>query len=134
MSTKLPVNPDWFEKDENGQYSMFDDIEGGTVTNEHGASETDLLVRTDLLPPHALIEVSRILKTGAEKYGVDNWRRLDKTSTLNHALTHVFKYQHATQEKAPRQVLVKELAQATCRMLFTLELLLNEPESEKPSS
>jgi hypothetical protein len=60
-----------------------------TVTNEHGGKQSHLPYRTDLLPPHALLAVSEVLKAGADKYGEHNWHAIPVAENVNHALTHL---------------------------------------------
>lgn len=119
------LNDDRVRREKEAQHT-FDFDTNETDVNELGGKQTQLLVRTDLLPPLALLRVSEILYTGAEKYGVDNWRNIDSSDNLNHALTHVLKTMTLVRESGREEAVVQELSQATCRMLFALDMLLTE--------
>lgn len=60
--------------------------------NEKGASQSRTLYRFDLLDPSAMFEMTKVLKEGADKYGVDNWRGIDVRDHLNHLLIHAYAY------------------------------------------
>lgn len=119
------LNDDRVRREKEAQHT-FDFDTNEIDVNELGGKQTQLLVRTDLLPPLALLRVSEILYTGAEKYGVDNWRNIDSSDNLNHALTHVLKTMTLVRESGREEAVVQELSQATCRMLFALDMLLTE--------
>ena len=55
--------------------------------------------RTYLLPPKALMEVSRVLTIGAEKYDEENWRWLDNLQNryTGAALRHLFAHMEGEQ-------------------------------------
>ncbi|MGB2864321.1 MAG: dATP/dGTP diphosphohydrolase domain-containing protein, partial [Sedimentisphaerales bacterium] len=76
---------------------------------------SDLPYRADLLDGPAILTLSRILKEGADKYGVDNWRLIPARSHINHVFTHLFAHQSGdTQDE--------HLAHAFCRMMFAVAL------------
>jgi hypothetical protein len=91
------------------------------TANERGARQSDIPYRFDLLPTSALFAVAQVLKRGAEKYGVDNWRGLSVEEILNHALAHGYAHLGGdTQEQ--------HLANMACRSLMALENHLSERE------
>lgn len=98
--------------------------DASSITTLSGGRHSDTPFRMDLLPPHALLEVSTILKAGAAKYnkGDDehpNWRLISVRDHLNHALIHITAYLAGdTQEK-------NHLAHAGCRILFAIDLVEN---------
>lgn len=48
--------------------------------------------RLDLIPPEAIFSLGRILQTGAEKYGEDNWKEIPSRNHINKALIHLYAY------------------------------------------
>ena len=85
-----------------------------TIVNDKGAKQSASPYRSDLLPPRALLEVAAILKTGAEKYGDNNWRAIPQHEHISHALTHLLCHQAGdTQDD--------HLGHAACRLLMALE-------------
>ena len=83
--------------------------------NKLGGKQSDSPFRCDLLPPLATLEVARVLKYGAEKYGEQNWHSISVAEHLNHVLTHVLAYQANDQSDG-------HLEHAACRMLMALEI------------
>lgn len=83
-----------------------------------------------LLPPKAIIEVSKILTFGAAKYDEDNWRKLDNLQNryTGGALRHIFA--HMDGELKDLETNSSHLAHAICCLLFKLEIEL-EKDSEK---
>jgi hypothetical protein len=79
-----------------------------------GGKHSRINTAPSLLPPIAVLEIGRILKAGAEKYGVDNWRNIPVRDHLDHALKHIFE-NLANNDPA-------ELINASCRLLFAVEL------------
>lgn len=63
-----------------------------TITNEKGAKQSRVLYGFDLLDPSAMFEMTKVLKEGAEKYGVDNWKGISVRDHLNHMLIHAYAY------------------------------------------
>lgn len=84
-------------------------------TNVHGGTQTKLPVRCDLLPALPLLQVSQVLAEGAEKYGEWNWENIPVNDHINHALTHILRYQ-TDDESEPH------LVHALCRLLFAQHL------------
>lgn len=84
-------------------------------------------VRPRLLPPFALITIAKVLDHGADKYGEENWRKLENADKryLDATLRHVLAYM-AGQSTDPDSGL-PHLAHAACSLMFMLELsCLNE--------
>ena len=50
-----------------------------------------------LLPPKSLIEIGKVLTHGAEKYGPENWRKVDDLQNryTSAALRHIFAHMDA---------------------------------------
>lgn len=94
--------------------------------NANGGKQSRLETRFDLVPPAALHEVAKTLKTGADKYGERNWRKIDVMAHLNHALEHVNNYRQSHINGTENLVLKEreELAHASTRLLMALEILL----------
>jgi hypothetical protein len=88
---------------------------GNVATNEKGGSQSELLVRADLLPPTALLVIAKILKAGSDKYGEDNWRLIPPREHVNHVITHLFNWLRGDRTEA-------HLAHAATRLLFALDL------------
>lgn len=63
-----------------------------TTVNESGGKQSNIPYRFDLIDPHAMAAMAKVLKDGAEKYGANNWRLIDVNSHLNHLLMHTFAY------------------------------------------
>lgn len=60
--------------------------------NSKGGKQSALEGRYDLVPFSAIHEAAKILKIGADKYGVDNWRKISTESHVNHALEHLYRH------------------------------------------
>lgn len=100
--------------------------------------------RVDLLPTRALLETSKVLAFGAEKYGENNWREGFKWSRLIGALLrHTFAFMRG--EDVDEETGLSHMAHAACCVLFLLEHVLlgygvddrfieAKPEPEKPEA
>ena len=90
--------------------------------------------RMNLLPPKAIIEVSKVLTFGAEKYDAENWRKLDDLQNryTAGALRHIFA--HMDGEQLDPETNLSHLAHALCCLLFKLEIELENDmiEEEMP--
>lgn len=84
-----------------------------------------------LLPPKALIEVSKVLTFGAEKYDEENWRKLDNLQNryTGGALRHLFA--HMDGELNDPETDYSHLAHAICCLLFKLEIELEKDSKEE---
>lgn len=60
------------------------------TTGSHGGRQSDIPYRCDLFDGRAMLELGKVLKRGADKYGIDNWRQIPEHEHVNHALTHLF--------------------------------------------
>jgi len=83
-----------------------------------------------LLPPKSLIEIGRVLTHGAEKYGPENWRKVDDLQNryTSAALRHIVA--HMEGEKYDEETYLSHLAHAMCCLLFKLEDELIEESEE----
>ena len=86
-----------------------------TTINQRGGRQSSVPFRCDLLPARALLAVSRVLKEGAEKYGEDNWKRIDVGDHINHALMHLLAHMGGDTTE-------EHFTHAACRILFALHL------------
>ena len=93
------------------------------VVNAIGGKQSDSPYRADLLPPSALLTIAKILKSGADKYGAENWRKIAVADHVNHALVHLLAWLAGDQQD-------NHLANAACRVLFALDIV----EGSFPSS
>lgn len=59
------------------------------VTNEKGGRQAKVEMRIDLIPIQPLLSLAACLHYGAERYGVDNWKKIEEEENLNHALIHI---------------------------------------------
>ena len=62
------------------------------TTNERGGGQSHIPVRFDLIDGPALFEMAKVLHEGAEKYGANNWRKIDVEDHLNHLIMHAYAY------------------------------------------
>lgn len=83
------------------------------IYNENGGGQSDSPYRMDLVDPKSVLEIAKVLKTGADKYGADNWKKISIDDHLNHLLVHV--YAHLAGDESD-----KHLAHAACRAIFAL--------------
>ena len=88
----------------------------------------------NLLPPKAIVEISKVLTFGAAKYDAENWRKLDDLQNryTAGALRHIFA--HMDGEQLDPETNLSHLAHALCCLLFKLEIELENAkiEEEKP--
>lgn len=92
------------------------------VENAAGGKQSDTPYRLDLLPAKAVLEVAAVLKKGAAKYEVDNWRQIECKDHLNHALVHAFAYLAGDCSD-------EHLSHFACRALMALEMNLLPKEA-----
>ena len=90
--------------------------------------------KMNLLPPKAIVEISKVLTFGASKYDAENWRKLDDLQSryTAGALRHIFA--HMDGEELDSETNLSHLAHAMCCLLFKLEIELENAkiEEEKP--
>lgn len=85
--------------------------------------DSDKAARPELLPPEALMEISKVLAFGAKKYAEHNWRRgFAWTRLLGATLRHLFAW--AGGEDRDTETGLSHLAHAGCCILFLLTLEL----------
>lgn len=77
--------------------------------------------RFSLVPPDALASVMQVLEFGAEKYGVDNWRKLDNLQQryLDSTMRHIMATRKG--ELIDSESGLPHLAHAICGLMFMLE-------------
>lgn len=87
--------------------------------------------RTDLLPPRALMEVAKVLGFGAEKYGPENWRKVESLQEryTGAALRHIF--DHMAGLELDDETGRDHIAHAICCLLFKLEDTLRNEENQE---
>ena len=83
------------------------------ITNEQGGKQSDTPCRLDLIPAVALLEVGKVLKQGADKYGENNWQLIPRDEHINHALTHLYGFLSGDRSE-------RHLVNAACRVLFAI--------------
>lgn len=75
--------------------SSTDEVSQTLSTFEGGATRSVKAERRELMPKSAIDALSRRLALGAERHGVNNWRKGGKEfrlATVNHLLDHIFEY------------------------------------------
>lgn len=92
-------------------------------TNLNGGKQSYTPARFDLLPPEAMAQAAMVLKHGADKYGTDNWRRIDTRDHVNHALQHLFNYLQNGE--------LEDLTHALCRAAFAVETYISEHQQDE---
>ena len=87
--------------------------------------------KMNLLPPKAIVEISKVLTFGAAKYDAENWRKLDDLQNryTAGALRHIFA--HMDGEELDPETNLSHLAHAMCCLLFKLEIELENGKSEE---
>jgi hypothetical protein len=91
-----------------------------------------------LLPPSALLAISRVLTFGAKKYSPDNWKHVvgAKERYLDAMLRHILAYNSG--EILDQESGENHLAHAGCCLLFLLDasetgLVFPEEKSSQPT-
>lgn len=81
----------------------------------------------DLLDSDWLLEVSRVLSKGAEKYGKHNWRNGIAISRLIAAAErHIMAFNKG--EDLDKEFELSHIAHASCCLMFIYSMLLTKPE------
>lgn len=83
------------------------------VTNADGGSQSDSPCRLDLVPAYSILEIAKVLRVGADKYGANNWRAIPVEDHINHALTHLYGWLAGDRSE-------NHLVNAGCRVLFAI--------------
>lgn len=91
-------------------------------TNAHGGSQSSIPYRLDLLDSRAILEVGKVLKEGADKYGANNWRKIPTEDHLNHLLMHTLAWLAGDNQD-------DHLSHIVCRAMFALGVEL-QPKQE----
>lgn len=91
-------------------------------TNDQGGSQSSIPYRLDLLDSRAILEVGRVLKEGADKYGPNNWRKIPTEDHLNHLLMHTLAWLAGDNQD-------NHLSHIVCRAMFALGVEL-QPKQE----
>ena len=104
------------------------------MTTSDGIKYDSEKPKMNLLPPKAIVEISKVLTFGAAKYDAENWRKLDDLQNryTAGALRHIFA--HMDGEELDPETNLSHLAHAMCCLLFKLEIELENAkiEEEKP--
>lgn len=95
-------------------------MDTSTIQTVIGGKHSNIPYAMHLIPPEAMFAMSRVLKTGAEKYETEpkppnkeNWRQISEREHINHALAHLFAYLAGdTQDD--------HLEHALCRVAFAV--------------
>lgn len=95
-----------------------------TIVNQEGGRQSDSPYDFTLADPKAMFEMCKVLKEGAEKYGVDNWRLLPLEDHLNHLLVHVYAYLAGDRSD-------DHLSHLLCRALFAQAVAIQTEEDVK---
>lgn len=82
-----------------------------TITNARGGSQSHVPVRFDLIDGPALFAMAKVLYEGAEKYGANNWRKIDVEDHLNHLIMHAYAYLSGDRSD-------EHLSHIMCRAMF----------------
>lgn len=93
--------------------------------NDAGALQAKLPFRYDLIDNKANRMMAEVLATGAEDYGIDNWRGISIEENINHAIDHLMA--EANQDYSSGE---NHLAHAMCRVMFALAIKA-DPEGNK---
>ena len=103
------------------------------MTTSEGVKYDSKKPKMNLLPPKAIVEISKVLTFGAEKYDAENWRKLDDLQNryTAGALRHIFA--HMDGEELDPETNLSHLAHAMCCLLFKLEIELEERFKEEES-
>ena len=103
------------------------------MTTSNGIKYDSEKPKMNLLPPKAIVEISKVLTFGAAKYDAENWRKLDDLQNryTAGALRHIFA--HMDGEELDPETNLSHLAHAMCCLLFKLEIELEErAKKERP--
>ena len=107
------------------------------MEKNQGRKDDQDKLRFDLVPPHALQEVAKVLTFGAQKYGDENWRRLKDLQKRYRAA----QMRHAEADRRGEDIDsesgMSHIAHEITCLLFILEdrlLKLKENEGDQPMS
>ncbi len=89
------------------------------MTNERGGAQSHVPYRMDLIDGPAILSMAQVLAEGAEKYGEDNWRKIDVRDHLNHLIVHAYAYLAGDRSD-------DHLSHTMCRAMFAAAVALQE--------
>lgn len=93
------------------------------VFNSKGGGQSHIPVRFDLIDGNALFAMAAVLDEGANKYGANNWRKIEVESHLNHLIMHAYAYLAGDRSD-------EHLSHIMCRAMFAQGVHIEE-ESKK---
>ncbi len=110
---------------------------GEIIANDRGGKQSKIEGRGTEIPPLALLEVSKVMGLGAEKYpreedGTPNWYKIGCMSNLDHAMEHLFNFLFSRNEVPEdgaelayqRRFRREELGHVAARVMMGLEQFL----------
>lgn len=94
--------------------------------NESGGKQHERPYRCQAIPPKALLEVGKVRYIGynQHKYEDDNYKKIPLTEHIGRALTHIYAYLSGDNSN-------DHLSHAACRILFALEMEVEDKENAK---
>jgi Domain of unknown function (DUF5664) len=98
--------------------------EAPTIVNEKGGGQSHVPARFDLVDGKAMFAMAAVLHQGAEKYGVDNWRKIDVQDHLNHLIMHAYAYLAGDRSD-------EHLSHIMCRSMFAQAVAITDADSQK---
>jgi len=93
---------------------------GGDVFKSTGMKFDEDKLRYDLMPPHALEGVVRILTFGAAKYAPNNWQKVEKERYVAAAMRHLEAYRKG--EMMDEETGQPHMYHAMCCLTFISEI------------
>lgn len=98
---------------------------GEIKANSNGGKQHHRPYRCQALPPKALLEVGKVRYIGFNQLGYsdDNYKQIELTEHLGRALTHIFAYLAGDKSN-------DHLSHAACRILFALEMDIEQKEND----
>jgi hypothetical protein len=87
------------------------------VSNAQGGKQSRLDYRFDLIDANAMFALAKVMHEGAQNYDVDNWRKIDTKSHLNHAQSHIWAYMAGDKQD-------EHLSHAFTRLMMALAVSL----------
>src|SRR5271165_515853 len=94
------------------------------VVNEQGGAQSKLEGCPKLIPPEALLSLSMVVGQGAERYAVNNWRRIPMEDHVSHALEHLFLHMNGDKDD-------DHLDHALCRLAMAVAMRDTEFDYKK---
>lgn len=94
------------------------------MTEQIGRKDDAEKPRYDLVPPHALDAVVRVLTLGAARYAPDNWKIVEgrRWRYFSAAMRHLWRWISGhTRDDGPKGTNESHLACAICSIMFLLD-------------